>query len=398
MVNVEEAQRIIFSHLRHWGIETINFHQALGRTLAEPVRADRDFPPFTRVSMDGIAIAHAAYSQGQRTFPIAGVQAAGAPPLELSDPTHCLEVMTGAMLPEGTDTVIRYEDLEIKEGKATILIEEVQKGKNAHLQGSDRQKGTTILPAGRKIGPAEMGVAATVGLSQPKVYSLPRIQVITTGDELVEVDQQPLPYQIRRSNTYTIQSLLAQHGFPSKDHHLPDEKERIYESLVQILAESDILVLTGGVSKGKFDYLPEVFARIGIQKEFYKVHQRPGKPFWFGSTNDGKLIFALPGNPVSSFMCSRRYVIPFLEACWSKSATPSIYAQLQETVEFRPDLTYFLQVKTAVNEEGRLIAQPIHGRGSGDLANLAEVDGFLELPQGRNEYPAGETFRLYPFR
>ncbi|HRJ13752.1 MAG TPA: molybdopterin molybdenumtransferase MoeA, partial [Saprospiraceae bacterium] len=193
MISASEAFQIVLQHAASFGDEHIPLDRALGRILREPLCADRDFPPFDRVTMDGIAIDFQAFAQGQRQFPIRGIQAAGAPPIHLADPNSALEVMTGAMLPTGANTVIRYEDVEIKDSVAHILTEDVKAGQNIHRQGHDRRAGDVIVPAGRRISPAEIGVAATVGKASLLAARLPKIAILYTGDELVDVETTPLP-------------------------------------------------------------------------------------------------------------------------------------------------------------------------------------------------------------
>ena len=209
MITVSEATRIVLDHSAGFESENVPLQQGIGRLLDENLVADRDFPPFDRVTMDGIAIQYAQYANGQRTFPIAGMQAAGAPEQSMEDPTHCFEVMTGAMLPRNTDIVIRYEDLENSDGKATVTVETIKSSQNVHWQGNDRKKGDLIVQAGQLMSAAEIGVAATIGKDMLKVKRLPKVVIIYTGDELVEVSKTPLPHQIRTSNVYTISSTLS---------------------------------------------------------------------------------------------------------------------------------------------------------------------------------------------
>ena len=398
MIPVSEATDIVLRHLRSWGDEEVPISEAVGRVLAEPIHADRDFPPFNRVSMDGIAIQYARFAAGQRQFPVAGTQMAGSPQMQLDDPKHCLEVMTGSVLPQQTDTVIRYEDVSIENGIATITIEDIRAAQNAHQQGLDRKAGSEIVPAGCLLSAAEVGVAATVGKTQLKVKVNPRIVLISTGDELVEIEQKPLPHQIRKSNVYALQAALRQQGIVADLLHLPDEKEAIRKELEQALGSYHALVLSGGVSKGKRDYIPEVMDALEVEKLFHRVQQRPGKPFWFGHRKGANTVFALPGNPVSSFMCLHRYVLPWWRASQGLPSEAQGYATLTEDYSFKPNLTYFLQVKLRIDEGGQWLAQPITGKGSGDLANLVDADGFLELPTGQTDFAKGTTFPLWTYR
>ena len=399
MIDIDHATQIVLDHRRDFGEETIPLERATGRILAEPIRADRDFPPFDRVTMDGIALRFQAFAKKDTPeFAVLGTQAAGAPPQSLSDADGCLEVMTGAVLPQGTDTVIRYEDVAIEEGIATINVDTINEGQNIHRQGTDRAAGSTILDPGVRLSAAELGVAATVGKAQLRVKRLPRAVILSTGDELVSVDQQPEPHQIRSSNTHTIRASLEKWGLEVDDLHLVDEPGVIRRELQRCLEEYDMILMSGGVSKGKFDYVPAALEDLGVAKSFHRVRQRPGKPFWFGHWRGECTIFALPGNPVSSFMCTHRYVGPWVRACMGLEPLDYDYAVLDSTFTFKPDLTYFLQVRLDYARNGMRRAVPVEGHGSGDLANLVEADGFLELPRGRIDFPEGELFPVLIYR
>ncbi len=399
MITVEEANAIILSHAMPLETEWAPIATAVGRILAEDLVADRDFPPFDRVSMDGIAIRHASFAAGQFHFPIEGVAAAGAPQVALNDATACLEVMTGAMLPLHTDTVIRYEDLTIENGEARLSVTEVKAGQNIHRQGLDRHKGEVIVPSGRLISAAEIGLAATLGKSMLRVRRIPKVAVVVNGNELVGIGEEPLPYQIRQSNNYALRALMSRWGVQADMEYLPDNEDIIALQLRRMLDQYEVVVLCGGVSKGKFDFLPTSLEKLGVTRLFHRVSQRPGQPFWFGVHPDlNRVIFAFPGNPVSAFMNTIRYFQPWLYASSGLTAAPVVHAVLAEEVTFKPDLTYFMQVKVHSNTDGRLVATPLQGKGSGDLANLTDADAFLELPRGKEVYQAGEVFRLWGYR
>ena len=399
MISVSQATQIILDHAASFGEEAVPLEAAAGRVLREDLVADRDFPPFTRVSMDGIAIRYAAFEAGRRRFAIAGTQGAGAPPLTLEEAEQCLEVMTGAVLPVGTDTVIRYEDLEIRDGVAHLTVDEIRQGQNAHPRGLDRSKGDVLVRAGARLTPGEIGVAATIGKSTLQVARRPRIAILYTGDELVSIDETPEPHQIRVSNGFTIRTALAHWQITADQLHLPDEPGIIRERLQSCLQDYDALILSGGVSKGKFDYIPDSLTALGVQQLFHRVKQRPGKPFWFGRQPEGATVFALPGNPVSALMCTLRYVGPWLSKSLGRPAGPSAFAMLAKDYTFKPGMPYFLTVRVQSDPAtGRLLAYPLAGRGSGDLANLSDADGFLELPAGDGLFQRGTVFPLYLYR
>lgn len=399
LLTVAEAEQIILDHCLNLGEDLVPLNEARGRILREDLLADRDFPPFDRVTMDGIAIRYERFAAGQRVFPVAGVQAAGAERRKLEREDACFEVMTGAMLPEGTDTVIRYEDLHLDSGQAEIRIESLVFRQNLHFQGIDRRHGDLIVPAGRKMDAPEIATAAALGKSVLRVASQPRVAIVSTGDELVDVAETPLPYQIRRSNVYAVQALLLDHfQLRSRLFHFPDDKTRITAGLECILTEFDLVILTGAVSEGKFDFVPQILDTLGVEKCFHKIAQRPGKPFWFGQIQKRSVIFALPGNPVSAFLCAWRYLVPFLQRSFGQELPIRKTAVLAEPVEFKPRLTYFLPVKTDSANGGIIQAYPLPGHGSGDLTNLNDTDAFLELPLEQDFFRAGEVFPLWPYR
>jgi len=212
---------------------------------------------------------------------------------------------------------------------------------------------------------------------------------------LVDVDQIPLPHQIRKSNSYVLAAALSELGCKADLFHVIDDEKKIKGMLEEILTKYELIILSGGVSKGKFDFIPQVLESLRVKKLFHQVSQRPGKPMWFGQSQRNT-VFGLPGNPVSTFMCFHRYVKPWLTKSLGNEIKKQS-AQLAEDYSFSPSLTYFLQVKIQ-NENGKLIAYPLSGGGSGDFANLKDVDGFLELPLHESKFQKGESFPLILFR
>lgn len=398
MISVSDAEKMIMETASLLPTQEVGLEAALGRVLREVIIADRDFPPFDRVAMDGIAIRFEDFQKGVRNYRITGLQAAGNPPLKWAGEGTCLEVMTGAILPQGVDVVVRYEDATLANGHATIELDEVFVGQNIHQRGSDRPSGALLVKPGVCISPAEIGVAATVGKTRLQVTVKPRVAVISSGDELVPIEQQPLPHQIRQSNVHALSAALRSWGVEVSCHHVFDDKKQIKSTLNELLLTNHALILSGGVSMGKLDYLPEVLTELGVKKVFHRVAQRPGKPFWFGCMQEGAVVFAFPGNPVSSFMCLHRYFKPWLQRCLGQIPEQSVFAQLTSDFTFKPALTYFLQVKLSFDQSGLLQAEPRMGGGSGDLANLVDTDAFMELPAGESEFFKGQNFRVWRFR
>jgi molybdopterin molybdotransferase len=398
LISIKKATEIVLTNKVDLPTEKVNLAEAIGRQLREDLFADRDFPPFDRVAMDGIAVRFSDFENGQRIFEIVDIQAAGSPQKICAKSGVCMEVMTGAILPKGLDTVIRYEDVLIENSVATITIEVIKNGQNIHRKGTDRKAKDLLITKGQLISAAEIGVAATIGKATLEVTKLPKIAIISTGDELVKVSEIPALHQIRTSNVLTVQALLKQYGIAARLYHINDNEAETTLKLGELLKENDVLILSGGVSKGKFDYVPKALETLKVEKLFHKVKQRPGKPFWFGKTENNKTVFALPGNPVSTFMCANRYFLPWLRTSMNLSPFENKFAVLDTDFSFKPSLQYFLQVKISYAENGQILAKPISGKGSGDLANLADADGFLELPADKTDFKKGQVYRLIAYR
>jgi molybdopterin molybdotransferase len=398
MITVTEAYQLVLANKMCLKSTEVPLTETLGRVLDENIQADRPFPPFNRVTMDGIAISFNTFSTGTRDFPIEKVQAAGDEHYWLLNEGYCVEVMTGAILPEQTDVVIRVEDITISEGMAKVNIHQVERFQNIHLCGSDKPAGTVLLKKGVLLGPVELSVAASVGKSTLKVLQYPKTVIVSTGDELGPVSEIPASHQIRISNSYAIFSFLKKWGIPAEMIHLPDNEEHVQHKIKELLDQFELIILSGGVSAGKFDYIPKALKEAGIQSFFHKVSQRPGKPFFFGS-NENTRVFALPGNPVSTLLCVVRYLIPWLKESLGLAHAIQPKVKLLKSIVFNAPLTFFVPVKLTANPETTILeAYPLPGNGSGDFANLLDADGFIELPENENEFQAGHFFTFWPFK
>ena len=423
MISKEQALQIILNAHQDFGNETIPFLESVGRILKEEIKADRDFPPFNRVAMDGIAINYSQFKKGQRSFIIEGVQAAGSEQMRLNNPENCIEVMTGAVLPSKTSAVIRYEDIQLENGIATIVVDAMNDGQNIHEKAKDGKEGTVLIQKNTTISAAEIGVLATVGKPMVKVAKTPKVMIVSTGDELVGIEETPLPHQIRRSNVFTLVSLLDKLQVRSHTAHITDDKPRLKQKIKGFLKTYDVLLFSGAVSKGKYDFLPEVLDELGVVKLFHKVAQRPGKPFWFGHKTNSSIaqndmgkdpenysdeysehplqekttVFAFPGNPVSTFVNCLTYFYPWYDKSIARVQEEET-AILGHDITFKPSLTYLLQVRLSTLN-GALVATPIKGNGSGDLASLAKADGFIELPKTEETlFKKGAVFPIIRYR
>ena len=396
MLSVKEAEQIVQDNVCEFGTEIISFELSPGRIIAEDVFTDRDMPPFNRATMDGIAIKYDAITEGIKEFHIAGVQAAGDEPLLINDDSNCIEIMTGAALHDSLDTVIRYEDLIIEHGKAKLKTEVISKWQSIHQKGVDKKKGELLIPSSSEIHPEEISILASVGKTNVSVKKLPTVVIISTGDELVDINENPNPFQIRRSNNYMVKAVLEKFHIIPEMMHISDDLLHITRVIEDCLLKYDVIILSGGVSMGKFDHIPKVLVGSGVTTLFHKVKQRPGKPFFFGR-NSSTIIFGFPGNPVSTFFCLYRYFIPWLNACLGKKPCPVLVAALQSNINFIPAFDYFIPVQLSFDHKAQLNALPIAGNGSGDFANLLNTHAFMELPAEQNNFAKGEIFRIWPF-
>lgn len=398
MISVAEALAEITSHSRTLESESVELALAAGRVLAQSIFAERDQPPFDRVTMDGAAI---RWHQPATTLTVSATQFAGDPPLTLQAVDSAIEIMTGAAMPAGADTVVPVERYQINTDTTppTLVFEQgysAERGQFIHQQGSDHRAGATLLRPGMRIGAAELAVIASAGEATVQVARQPRIAVIATGNELVAAGQTIADHQIRLSNGPALIGALKLAGFDQTSlHHLNDDRATLEQRLAVLLAEHDVLILSGGVSKGKADHVPDVLNALGVQKHFHRIAQRPGKPMWFGTAAEGKMVFALPGNPVSTLTCFRRYAIGALAQCSGLQPQSQEIACLSTDWHFKPPLTAFVPVNVASDARGVLVATPVTTNTSGDFSALAGTSGFIELPADRTDFSTGEAYPLF---
>jgi molybdopterin molybdotransferase len=392
-----EADRLIGQHLQCLPIESLPLAQCAGAVLRENIYAERDQPPFDRVAMDGIALRSQSVGAASRTLRVQGTQAAGDPPLTLTGDDACIEVMTGAVLPGGCDSVVPVEEIAVTAGSAALGERvRVEPWQNVHRRGSDTRQGALLISAGVRLHAPEIAVAAGAGMARIRVSSQPMLAVISTGNELVEPGEPVLAHQVRRSNAYGIVAALRERGFQRvADDHIDDNPAELKDRLHFHLQTHDVLVLSGGVSMGRYDLVPQVMQELGVRAVFHKVAQRPGRPLWFGMAPSGAAVFALPGNPVSTLVCLARYVLPALAASLGEQPAAPERMALGAPVTVTPPPAYFMPVRVEQDDWGRAWAMPAPTNGSGDFSALAGTDGFIELPPGPNTYAKGFVTRLY---
>lgn len=390
MIPFPDALRLIVESAPPAGTERIRIEDAVGRVLREPVSGDRPFPPFDRVMMDGYALRSRDVLLGFGDFLITGTAAAGHEPPALPPvPGTCVEVMTGAPVPPGADCVVPVEEtMRIENGAIRLSRNaDTSPGRNIHPAGSDAQHGETILQAGIRIGARQIGAAASCGAAWLTVSKLPGIIVFATGDELAAVDGTPSIYQIRQSNAHAIRAALLRGGYPvARTDTLPDDPDAVQAKIGAAMADCGWLILTGAVSKGARDFIPSALERLGCDRIFHGIAQRPGKPAGCWRHPSGNLIAALPGNPVSALTCLHALLLPALETSAGLTNSSREMVRMGSPVRRLADFTHHLPVTL---RDGTACPSP--AGNSGDFTGLLRSDGFLTLP------PAGMDADVFPF-
>lgn len=396
-IDVGDADVLIRERMPEYPSVRVPLAETQGAVLRESVAAERDQPPFDRVTMDGIAVRGDALKNGMRRFRVIGVQGAGAAAVSVGDDGHCVEIMTGAMLPVDADTVIPVERI-VPDGEHVVLEDgyEPEPGQFVHGRGSDHTAGTVMMEPGIVIGAGEMAALTISGKSEIEVSRWPEIAIISTGDELMDIGEPLEAFQIRSSNDRAIAAALERLGcFTARRASLPDDPDQLRAAIGELHAGHDVLILSGGVSMGKYDYVPQILEELGAELVFHKVLLKPGLPMWFGVSVTGKPIFALPGNPVSTLVCAARFAIPAIQLAMGMAPRPQPRFRLAEPLRFEPDLTCFMPVELIYPDDGKPLAVPRPTNTSGDFVSLAGTDGFVELPRGRDDFPAGFACNFY---
>jgi molybdopterin molybdotransferase len=389
-----QAETLIEQHLVCLPIESLPLTQAAGAVLRENIYAERDHPPFDRAAVDGVALSSAFAGTGR--LRVAGTQRSGGEPGALVDPESCIEIAAGAVLPRGCDAVVPTEQLQRNGDLVEFGRNAVRAWQFVNRRGTDCRQGALLLAAGTRLTAPEVAIAAGAGMARLRVSAQPMIVVISIGNELVEPGDTIEPHQVRRSNAYGITASLHQHGFTRvADDHVRDDEADIEKRLDFHLRTHDVLILSGGVSMGQLDIVPKVLEKLGVGLVFHTVAQRPGKPMWFGVSQSGPAVFALPGNPVSTLVCLARYVLPALRAAMGQVSGDSPRISLTAPVEVVAPLAEHLPVVLRSDDWGRTSAEPKPTNGTGDFTSLAGTDGFVELPPGPRTFPKGFVARFF---
>lgn len=402
----DEARQLVLREItalhRTPAPERVSLDEALGRILAEDVAADRDQPPFPRVTRDGFAVRAADVAGAGADAPVALAVIGEAPPGRpfpgAVGPRQCVEIMTGAALPEGADAVVMVEYTDRPAPGSVAIRRPVAAGENVVARGSELGAGAVAFPARRVLDPSALGLLASVGCARPAVFARPRVAIVTTGDELVELDQTPRPTEIRNSNRHSLAAQIARAGGTPRPAPIArDDRQALRQAIEAALADTDLLLLSGGVSMGKYDFVEEVLAALGGRVVFDGVAIRPGKPLVFGQVR-GVPFFGLPGNPLSTIVTFELFVRPALALLAGADAAPLHFTQAPLAADYSQraaPLTVFVPAR--LEESGRVTAvRPLPSQGSGDLAAMARADCLMVLPPGTQGLSAGTAVQLLP--
>jgi len=390
MLSFIEAQKSINQFARSFGTEIVELDDALGRVLAENIFADRDYPPFNRSAMDGFAIRMEDIGNGILKFKLIDTIYAGGTTDKAISTGECFKIMTGAAVPLSADAVIRVEDSVSMVDGISFNINEVRPFQNIAHRGEDAVAASLLAAKSIRISPSLIGLMATVGKERVSVERLPSIAIITTGDEVVSVGNAVSNVRIRDSNLPVLKALFKKWNIGTAYYsHVRDNMGDLLSAIDKAL-DYDIVVISGGVSAGDADYVPDVLRQSGVAKLFHKVAIKPGKPFWCGK-KENRIVFALPGNPFSCLVTFRVFIRPYLEACFGLRRQ-QLFIPIRLERKQKVKLDEFFPVNIVGNPSH---LEPIVLNGSGDIRLAYQAKALALHPSGKKYLKAGEAVQIF---
>ncbi len=402
MIDAEQAWQRILAHVRPGASEPRPFLAALHHYLAAPVRADRDIPTCDRAAMDGYAVRADDLASIPAVLKRVGEIPAGsaaAPPIAAGE---CVRIFTGASVPHDADTVVMQEDTESVDaaGGQVRFLHPVEKGRHIFRRGENAREGAVLIPAGTRLNAAHAGICATVGCVRPEVHVRPSVAILATGSELKPVSESVAPHEIRDSNGPMLETALSENAFPCvRRTCVPDELDALLAALRAALAESDVVLVTGGVSVGDYDLVPEVIQRAGGDIRYHGVAIKPGKPQLFAAFPDGKCVFGLPGNPLSVMTGLHEFALPALRrlaGCPSDACRPVLRLPLAGDLSLGGKRQQYVMGRLILRD-GTTVVEPVPCAGSSDLAAAARATGAILAPVGVRKLSAGEIVIFRPW-
>jgi molybdopterin molybdotransferase len=391
VISVAEALARVLDATRVLDAEQVRLADALGRVAAADVASRRAVPGAPNSAMDGYAVRHADLAPTPARLRIVATEPAGTVVTTAVQPGTAIKLFTGSVVPAGADTVVRVEDTAEHDGVVEVKVAP-SAGANIRGAGEDVRPGQVVVRAGAVLGPADLGVLASIGWATLAVHRRPRVAIVATGSELVEVDVEPGPGQVVNSNAYALAAAVREAGGePVVQPIVRDRREDIRAALGEALA-ADVLLTSGGVSVGELDFVKETLDALGVERLFWKVAQKPGKPLTVGR-RDGHLVFGLPGNPVSALVCFALYVRPALRRMQgdARAHLPVVQARLAERLRKASGLTEFVRVRLD-ERDGGWVATPYTSQSSGVLSSLSAGAGLLVGPAEVDELTAGASY------
>jgi molybdopterin molybdotransferase len=392
MISFSEAQHLVAEQARSYGKEKVYLDDAMGRVLCETIIADRDYPPFNRAAMDGYAIRHEDWIAGLRSFTIREIIYAGSAEKNPISKGECYKIMTGAAVPGYANSIIRREDVTENGNEIKCSIESLDVFQHIAKQAEDLKNGEVIYSHPVVCTPPIIGILASVGKSELLVEKLPRVSIITTGNEIVKVNSTVKAVQIRNSNSHVLKAFLKSWNIvPTLCTHVEDELDKIEIALEPAL-KTDIIIMCGGVSAGDADYIPAALDNLGATKIFHKVSIKPGKPIWFGKFQQ-QSIFALPGNPFSCMVTFKLFIELFLSKSFGLGSPFPLELPLNGMRSKKNSLDEFFPVRIFGTPSG---VEIIPFNGSGDITTAINAHAIARHPAELTEISAGTVLTCYP--
>jgi len=399
MLTVVEALDAITSVVAPGPVESVPLAEALGRVLAERVDSDIDSPPFDKSLMDGFAVRATDVATGTARLVVVEEVTAGEVAEKSLETGQAIQIMTGAPIPDGADAVVRIEDTEVEIDQQQTLVRidtrPVTTGQDMIQQGTSMRRGDAVMPAGRRLRPQELGLLAELGQHTLSVHRQVTVGVLATGDELVAIDRQPQAGQIRNSNESMLAAQVRASGAVARELGIARDNPEDLAAKIREGLDCDILLLSGGVSAGRLDLVPEQLEAAGVTEVFHKVKLKPGKPLWFGTSKDA-IVFGLPGNPVSSMVCFELFVRTALRRlAGTDPATPCpTAARLACDFEFRGDRPTYFPGRLENQPDGPRVT-PVNWHGSSDLRSTADANSMIHFPAGNQLYQARQWVEVH---
>ncbi len=392
MISVHEAKSLVLSHTPPPVPVRVPLERATGLVLAEDIFSPLDIPPFRQSSMDGYAFRWEGFRAGT-PLPVTGTVQAGATSLPAPGPGEAVRIFTGAPVPEGADTVVMQEKVEVSGTTIRILDPGISPGDNVRPRGSQTAGGDLVLKAGVRLGPGSVGLLAGLGLTEINVFGTPRTGILLTGRELVPPGHPLQPGQVYESNSFSLRAALSEAGIaPHLIANVDDEPEQTFEAIASGLASCQLLLVTGGISVGDYDFVHGALRRNGVETIFYKVKQKPGKPLYCGRRGD-TLVFGLPGNPGSVLSCFYQYVVPAIRIMTGRDPgfAHELYRKLAGDFTKNPGLTHFVKGRITGDE-----VTVLHAQESYKMNAFSESDCLIQLDEDRDRFRKGEPVQVYP--